>query len=722
MKKKIVLVMIVKNEEKVLRTCLKSVENIVDEYVIVDTGSTDGTKEIIAEYGPVYEEPFVDFVTTKNRALEIALGKGDYVLFMDADETLISGSVMLLASAESGTPAVAGYIVEGEDTTQRYKRTRMWRNDGNWRFCGPGVHEYIYPVDGKYNVFDDDLVVVKHNHDHRAPESYRDRNDMYVRILNEALLKDPTDTRAAFYLARTLKDLGDNLEAVEVYKQYLVMDSGFRDEIWQSLYDIAECYKRVGEYELAMKAAEEAIAFDNRRAEAHVLVGLMHQAIGNHEEAAKHFETAAGTPIPDDVILFQNPRAHDTIPLDYAIMSYYDMKQYGLALSASEELLALKPFDTRLQSNTEVIRRMAHKRIFFYLGHTPEPFHADMISRQGVGGVETTYIELPKALAKRGHDVVVFARTEEEHRSGGVQFVPYEKIMEYMAGGADAIISSRSADVFDLPGMEDMKKITWLQDAAPFVGQDRYGGDMFVVSSPWHHCYVSEMMAGKGVRKPIKIIPLGINLSDFFYLMRPAQKKRNQVIYSSSPDRGLEYLGEMWPEIVKAVPDIHLVVTYGSAHLRTWSPDPEWQTYVNNLDERTLGMFKGHNNVTFTGRLKKSELYKVMGESDLMLYPCAFSETFCLTGLEAQASRTPVITSFLGALPTTLDLVNNTLIVGSPSSASYQNAFISEVKRLLVDDREDLERRQAGVVSYVDETECDWGDIAEEWETLLYNL
>ena len=79
--------MIVKNEAAILRETLERVRPIVDEWVIVDTGSTDDTRAIISEYGPVTELPFEDFVTTKNKAL--ALATGEYILFMDADERLL---------------------------------------------------------------------------------------------------------------------------------------------------------------------------------------------------------------------------------------------------------------------------------------------------------------------------------------------------------------------------------------------------------------------------------------------------------------------------------------------------------------------------------------------------------------------------------------------------------------------------------------------------------
>src|SRR5271157_3544084 len=90
---KICLNMIVKNESKVIARCLESVKGLIDTWVIVDTGSTDSTKEVIAEClkgipGELYERPWVDFAANRNEAMQLSKGKAYYLLFIDADEQL----------------------------------------------------------------------------------------------------------------------------------------------------------------------------------------------------------------------------------------------------------------------------------------------------------------------------------------------------------------------------------------------------------------------------------------------------------------------------------------------------------------------------------------------------------------------------------------------------------------------------------------------------------
>ena len=85
--------MIVKNEIKAIKRCLASVKSLIDYWVIVDTGSDDGTQQAIGEYmkgipGQLYERPWIHFAHNRNEALALAKNKGDYLLFIDADDWL----------------------------------------------------------------------------------------------------------------------------------------------------------------------------------------------------------------------------------------------------------------------------------------------------------------------------------------------------------------------------------------------------------------------------------------------------------------------------------------------------------------------------------------------------------------------------------------------------------------------------------------------------------
>ncbi|AQS60611.1 TPR domain-containing glycosyltransferase [Desulforamulus ferrireducens] len=152
MGKGISLCMIVKNEEKNLGRCLKSVKDVVDEIIIVDTGSSDNTVALAKEYGAkVYHYQWNDnFSEARNYSLEQA--KADWILFLDADEELTSDSREHL-TRYIREEQVEGYFIkivnfigkEGWVETCPDLVFRLFRNKPEYRFHG-AIHEQIVDV------------------------------------------------------------------------------------------------------------------------------------------------------------------------------------------------------------------------------------------------------------------------------------------------------------------------------------------------------------------------------------------------------------------------------------------------------------------------------------------------------------------------------------------------------------------------------------------------
>ncbi len=709
---KISLVMIVKNEAERLERCVESVRSIVDEFIIVDTGSTDGTQDVIKKFGVLREAPFVNYVESKNAAMKLATG--DYILFLDADETVVTGLEFLKEHAETGSECVNAKIIElaGDRIANVYFRPRLWKNDGHWKFEGPGVHEVLVG-DGK--TITDHRIQVRHDHRHRTPESYRQRFIGYLEILDNYLSVHPNDSRAIFYTGRTYKDLGQPLDAITFFRRYLSLKTGFRDESWQAAHDIALCWKEQGEYDQSLEACKIAESIDPRRAETFVLQGQICFDLQEWDIAIKWFEHASKLPIPDDVSLFMNPQAYFEIPIDYMVLCLDKKKEYRRARELTQKLSDRLPQpDQRLVNNLSWLRRQECRTIFFTLGNTPEPIYGGMIEKQGVGGVETTYLELPAELSKLGHTVFVFCRCEQEHNYNGVNFVPYSKLGEYANWKPDAVITSRWFDPLYI--FPSAKKIIWMQDshfADPNKPDAFQISDAVVCSSLWHRQYIAQRL-GLGLdAKKIHIIPLAIRQE-----FQDVQCDPLKVIYSSNPDRGLYLLMDMWGEITNAVPGIHLAITYGWEGLKTWSDDPGWIEQQENTRKRVEEWANQADNVKITGRLKKSDLYKEMFESSLCLYPNNFWETFCLTALETQSAGVPMVTTRLGALSTTLTERGNVLINHSPFSMEYKREFIRSTIELMHDN--DKRKKFSEECVVFAKQQPDWEGVAGQWEHVLW--
>jgi glycosyltransferase involved in cell wall biosynthesis len=707
----------VKNEEGVLERMINSVKDIVDEFIIVDTGSTDTTKDIIAKYGKVYEIPFVNYVDTKNECLKLATG--EYILYMDADEVLYQGKEVIKEWVEGGNvEALVCKITEGshEDYNQnalQYDRIRLWRNNNKWKFEGPGVHEVCV---GPGPTVMDGRILVRHDHTDKNPESHsKEKYEMWERLLRTALDKNPQDARALFYLGRTLVDLNRPLEAVLEYTQYLdIPDNQFIDERWQAAYDLGKIYKQLGEFDKAIYYFDQAEGIDPRRREhlnEKAYIAFIKQ---DFEEAVRIYSQAKERPIPS-VSLFLDPTEYQMRTIDQLFLSTWNAKHYKEAESIALEESNMFKYDQRILNNLWWCRTKTNMVVFLTLGNTPEPVWGGMIDATGVGGVETTYIELGRTLAALGHDVYLFCNTEKYHEFGDVKYIPYFDYTDYTGLNPDVTITSRWFESFN---SVSGKKILWLQDANPLEANYNFGAvDKVIVSSQWHKDYLITLMGHRIPKEKLEIIPLGIDKRLF-----TGNIKRDplHVAYSSNPNRGLDILADMWPRLEKEIPGIHLSVLYGWQGLSTWSAEDAWKKDVYEHEQAIYKKLAGHD-VKFLGRVTKKQVADTLMSAALLVYPCNFYETFCLTGLEAQAAGSVVVTSDMGALHTTVNEMGNVLLQGSPLSTVYQKEFITEVKRLL-ENQKQLILLSDYNSNFVKRLPCDWNDIALLWQHLIWGI
>ena len=159
--------MIVKNEEKYLRECLNSVKDIIDEIIIVDTGSTDDTINIAKEFNAkIYNYIWIeDFSDARNFALNKSTG--DWILYLDADERLSAKSInklknIIKKNELSGYRCIVNSIddINGKPNLMRY--TRLFHNNPSIRFKGK-IHEQIDDslLENGYKISDTDIEIIR---------------------------------------------------------------------------------------------------------------------------------------------------------------------------------------------------------------------------------------------------------------------------------------------------------------------------------------------------------------------------------------------------------------------------------------------------------------------------------------------------------------------------------------------------------------------------------
>lgn len=286
--------MIVRDEAHVVAETLDAVAPHIDYWVIVDTGSSDGTQGLIRTHmaslgipGELHERPWRDFGHNRTEALELCRGKGDYAWVVDADD-LVSGDLDL-------TGLVADSYLLRYGPGFRYWRKQLFRDGLRWRYEGV-IHEY--PTC-------DDLATEERLEGEYWIESRRlgarsldpDKYERDARLLLAALARDPYDARSAFYLAQSLWDAGDTKGALEWYSRRAEM-AGWDEERFCALQRRAECLERLGEsWERARDAYLEAYEARPTRAEPLVAIARHHRL---HDEFAQgHLFASRASELPD---------------------------------------------------------------------------------------------------------------------------------------------------------------------------------------------------------------------------------------------------------------------------------------------------------------------------------------------------------------------------------------------------------------------------------------
>lgn len=296
----ICLNLIVRNEAHIIHEMIDSVAPHISYWVIVDTGSNDGTQEIIGKHmaelgipGELHEREWKNFGHNRTEALQLAQGHADYIWVIDADDLLVGTPDFSHLTAD-------GYCFKLRDPGFEYWREQLFRDGMPWRYEGV-LHEYA-------------VCDIPHNTERLRGDFYINSRRLGGRNLNpqkyqhdaEILLAEverhPDNTRSVFYLAQSYASAGDLTNARTWHARRAEM-GGWDEEVYQSLYRLGSLMENLGEpWPDIQDTYLRAWEFRPTRAEPLQAIAVKHTQEQNYNLGYLFAQRAAGIPLPTEDI------------------------------------------------------------------------------------------------------------------------------------------------------------------------------------------------------------------------------------------------------------------------------------------------------------------------------------------------------------------------------------------------------------------------------------
>jgi glycosyltransferase involved in cell wall biosynthesis len=376
-----------------------------------------------------------------------------------------------------------------------------------------------------------------------------------------------------------------------------------------------------------------------------------------------------------------------------------------------------------IENHLKYKAKWAKPKVVIWTGPAWEPWNKQKVD-EGMAGSETWASYLAREFVRRGFQTLIYNELLIEDKNGviydpvladngekvgDVIYRDYRKLqsdVEYDV--IDYFIASRSTEPLKL-NIHSLINDIMIHDI--WLSPDKNYDTMtwrvrkYTYLSEWHknflnkhHGIISDQM--------IKTAN-GINWD--FYKDVDRLKKKKQMVWSSSPDRGLYEFLTMLPEIKKYVPEFELIVAYGFFN---WEKAAAIRNNINELDYiKATKKLMDQDGIKYVGRVSKVELAKLQKESMVWLYSTAFTETFGITAVENGAAYNAILCTNIGGLIDTVGWGGN-LLDGLNSSKEYQEEFISQSIKLLEDNsyrNEWAEKANSKMKEYR------WDVIAENW-------
>ena len=348
MSKTLCLGMMVKNEALNIRATLEAVKTIIDYWVICDTGSTDDTEAIAKEVlkgipGEYVHRTWVNFGYNRSEVAVLTKDKTDYTLMLDAD------FLVELNGFDKNNLTADQYDLLIHWVGTGFYNPLLFSNHLAWKSVGV-VHAYWYAEGVKSR---DKLPSLNLNHDRHGPARPKGEHDLV--LLEQGVKDEPNNPRYHFYLANTLRDVGQYEKAIEMFNKRIAM-GGWEEEVFYSKYQIGYCYELLKDNDKAKIAYLKAWEYRPSRAEPLYKISTMCRNAGDYQQAYLFAKRGLEIPRSKDIIFVNEPTYDYCLLFEKSIAAYW-IGNYEEAIEDSKLLDSLKNIheDVRLVNRKNIL-------------------------------------------------------------------------------------------------------------------------------------------------------------------------------------------------------------------------------------------------------------------------------------------------------------------------------------------------------------------------------
>ena len=388
--KRVMAIIMIKNEERIIKRCIERALAIADAICIADTGSTDSTVALLTDYLPtlqipakLYQHTWRDFGHNRTLSFQAAqdfvqtLGwepDFTYGLAIDADMNFV-----MTPNFNKMDLKANGYRIMQKTPGLEYYNTRFLRLGYPWK-CSGVTHEYWDGSDTEQleTVYIDDVG----DGGCKADKFERD-----ARLLTKGLEDEPTNARYMFYLAQTLKD-GKRLdEAIALYKRRIDA-GGWYEEVWYSMYIISKLYHEQNKLPEMEFWALKAYEFNKNRSENLYFLTRVFRERSEHHKAWFYMLKGLAIKKSTDLLFLENEVYEHLFLYEKTILNYY-IQPHKQAENLQDLISYYNRYSTSVYSNLEhYVQAIPHNSV----SSLPLPVMGDYVA------TSTSFVETSQGL------------------------------------------------------------------------------------------------------------------------------------------------------------------------------------------------------------------------------------------------------------------------------------------------------------------------------------